>query len=388
MDCSKQRYIDAQPGGASQRPKHHPRPLACPLGMAAALIMLVLISVSAALPAQESVPKPLPPTGEELLKFEHKSLRSAYSSCMDAATGSMDKQEACVDEEFAYHDDELNRIYREQLATLSARDQNVLRDIERRWIRQTYGERGCKMPANPTPAQRLDTKQCLTAATIVRWRQLQDPRFVARRIEDWLNPRRDDRPDEGRTRALGAYGLPDDAGGIVLRIGNLRIRSQVSDCKGESRIQCRVEALTLTSDVGQQALEPTQLVFMGTTGRTGFDVVTQDDGLSDIPASSPPTFSLYDINDDGQEDLILWTGFMGNYGAPSYAFYLFDSDARRFVENHALAETTKGFRVVRIHHDEIELQYTRGACVHGSRILVVRGSRPIEVSRHEYNTCD
>src|SRR3546814_7350195 len=93
---------------------------------------------------------------------------------MDSAAGDVDAQEACVDEEFAYQDGELNRIYREKLAPLSRRDQNALREIERRWIRQIYGDRGCKTPAKPTPAQRLDIKQCLTAATVTRWRQLRD----------------------------------------------------------------------------------------------------------------------------------------------------------------------------------------------------------------------
>src|SRR3546814_1196608 len=93
--------------------------------------------------------------------------------------------------------DLLNRVYREKLATLSRRDQNALREIERRWIRQIYGDRGCKTPTKPTPAQRLDIKQCLTAATVTRWRQLSDPDFISRRIQNWLHPPKQD----GRTTA-------------------------------------------------------------------------------------------------------------------------------------------------------------------------------------------
>src|SRR3546814_12076508 len=100
---------------------------------------------------------------------------------MDSAAGDVDAQEACVDEEFAYQDGELNRVYREKLATLSRRDQNALREIERRWIRQIYGDRGCKTPTTPTPAQRPDLKQCLTPATVTRWRPRGDPHFISRR---------------------------------------------------------------------------------------------------------------------------------------------------------------------------------------------------------------
>src|SRR3546814_16374442 len=117
--------------------------------------------MSAVLPAREPVARRVPPTGAELLESRHEWLRPSYFACVDSA-GSVEAQEACVDEEFAYQDGELNRIYREKLATLSRRDQNALREIERRWIRQLYGDRGCKPPAKPKPPQPLHTQQCLT----------------------------------------------------------------------------------------------------------------------------------------------------------------------------------------------------------------------------------
>src|SRR3546814_13403202 len=137
---------------------------------------------------------------------------------MDSA-GSVEAREACVDEEFTYQDGELNRVYREKLATLSRRDQNALREIERRWVRQIYGDRGCKTPAKPTSAQRLDIKQCRTAATVTRWRQLSDPGFISRRIQNWLNPRKRDNPEKRETSALGDFGLPDPDGNLELQLG-------------------------------------------------------------------------------------------------------------------------------------------------------------------------
>src|SRR3546814_3831927 len=83
----------------------------------------LLATMSAALPAREPVARRVPPTGAELLESRHEWLRPSYFACVDSA-GSVEAQEACVDEEFAYQDGELNRIYREKLATLSRRDQN------------------------------------------------------------------------------------------------------------------------------------------------------------------------------------------------------------------------------------------------------------------------
>src|SRR5690606_2520043 len=198
MDCTHHHRASLDPAGrdrAPRRPTHPLLPHPHPHRMAPALALLVLVMASTTLLAREPVRRPAPPTGAELLESRHESLRPSYLSCMDSS-GSVEAREACVGEEFAYQDGELDRIYREKLATLSTRDQDALREIERGWIRQIYGERGCKMPANPTRGQRLDIKQCLTAATITRWRQLSDPDFMPRRIQDWLNPRKRDNAEE------------------------------------------------------------------------------------------------------------------------------------------------------------------------------------------------
>lgn len=391
MDCSKQRYasIDSGPGGASPRPTLDPLLRARRLRMAAALAMLVLISVSAALPAREPAPRPAPPTGEELLRFESESLRPAYFFCMDAADGSMDEQETCADKELAYHDDELNRIYREQLATLSARDQKAIREIELRWIHQIYGDDGCKMPADPTPAQRLDTKQCLTAATIVRWRQLSDPGFVSRRIQNWLNPRKRDNPEERETPALSDFGLPDPDGNLELQLGEIRIRTKVEDCKGSVKRYCAVQSLTVATRHGEQSFQPSQLAFLDAAGpRFGFDVTAYRGDLSSGFNSMLPTFIVYDLNSDGDEDLMLWTDFYGSYGDPSYTYYLFDPVHEAFVEAPALARATHGYTLSRIRLNQMDLWYRDGPCLRGEKVLEIRGAKPIEISRNDYSTCD
>ncbi len=389
MDCTNHRHASIDPGrdGVARQPTH-------PLlqrsrRMAPALALLALVMASASLPAQEPAPGRAPPTGAELLQSRNESLRPSYLSCMEAAAGSLDKREACVDEEFAYHDGELNRIYREQLATLSARDQNALREIERRWVRQIYGDRGCKMPSNATAAQRLDIKQCLAAATISRWRQLSSPGFIAKRIQNWLNPRKRDNPEERETPALGDFGLPDPDGNLELQLGDIRIRGQVEDCKGSVKLYCAVRSLTVGTRHGEQSFKPPQLAFIDAADpRFGFDVTAYRGDLSSGFTSMLPTFIVYDLNSDGHEDLMLWTDFYGSYGHPSYTYYLFDPIHQAFVEAPALAKATHGFTLSRIRLNQMDLWYRDGPCLRGEKVLEIRGATPVEISRKDYSTCD
>src|SRR3546814_12745511 len=123
-------------------------------------------------------------------------------------------------------------LFRSKLATLSRRDQNALREIERRWIRQIYGDCGRKTPTKPTPAQRLDIKQCLTAATVTRWRQLSDPDFILRRIQNWINPRKRDNQADSETTALSDFVLTETDASLELLLGVLRTRARNSSAPG------------------------------------------------------------------------------------------------------------------------------------------------------------
>ncbi|WP_228734659.1 FG-GAP repeat protein [Xanthomonas euvesicatoria] len=49
---------------------------------------------------------------------------------------------------------------------------------------------------------------------------------------------------------------------------------------------------------------------------------------------------LTDINGDGHEDVVVWSGKEGNYGGPSYSVYLFDAAQKRFVFNQSLSDIT------------------------------------------------
>ncbi|MCE4360738.1 FG-GAP repeat protein [Xanthomonas hortorum] len=49
---------------------------------------------------------------------------------------------------------------------------------------------------------------------------------------------------------------------------------------------------------------------------------------------------LTDINGDGHEDLIVWSGKEGNYGGPSYSVYLFNATEQRLIFNQSLSDIT------------------------------------------------
>src|SRR3546814_19002349 len=116
--------------------------------------------MSAVLPAREPVARRVPPTGAELLESRHEWLRPSYFACVDSA-GSVEAQEAFVDDEFAYQDGELNRVYHEKLATLSLRDQKALREIYQLCVHQIYSDRACKKTNKPTHAHRPDINKGL-----------------------------------------------------------------------------------------------------------------------------------------------------------------------------------------------------------------------------------
>lgn len=348
---------------------------------------LLLTGTCVAAPPRGTSEPPLP-TGAELIQTRREWLRPSCQACMDAAADAQ-AQEACVNAEFAWHDDKLNRAYQQRHATLSQRDQGVLRKLQRRWVRQIYeGPYSCKVRQEHVPAPRVDERQCLIAATISRWRELEDARYVARRIENWLNPRKDGGEDL-RTPAESDFGLPDADGNLQLRLGDIGIEARVADCKGLTKKYCRLESLTLKAPWGSQALHPPQLFFLDAADPLrGFQVTAYRGLLSEGFVNMLPTFIVYDLNSDGHEDLMLWTDPYGSYGDPSYTYYLFDPERKQLVEAPELAAATRGFSLSRIRLNELDLWYRDGPCLRGEKTIAIRGTAPIEIFHNDYNTCE
>ncbi len=62
--------------------------------------------------------------------------------------------------------------------------------------------------------------------------------------------------------------------------------------------------------------------------------------LDDTYKKNRHSIILADINGDGHEDVVVWSGKEGSYGGPSYSVYLFDSVHRRLVFNQSLSDIT------------------------------------------------
>ncbi|WP_372393513.1 hypothetical protein ACCQ05_08555 [Xanthomonas sp. NCPPB 3582] len=62
--------------------------------------------------------------------------------------------------------------------------------------------------------------------------------------------------------------------------------------------------------------------------------------LDDSYKKNGHSIILTDINSDGHEDLVIWSGKEGNYGGSSYSVYLYDSTQQRLVFNQSLSDIT------------------------------------------------
>ncbi|NIJ85238.1 hypothetical protein FHY35_002193 [Xanthomonas arboricola] len=62
--------------------------------------------------------------------------------------------------------------------------------------------------------------------------------------------------------------------------------------------------------------------------------------LDDTYKKNRHSIILTDINSDGHEDVVVWSGKEGNYGGPSYSVYLFDAAQKSLVFNQSLSDIT------------------------------------------------
>ncbi|WP_439426285.1 lysozyme inhibitor LprI family protein [Stenotrophomonas sp. T8] len=77
---------------------------------------------------------------------------------MGAAGTALEARRRCVDAEFKVRDDALNAAYSAARSTLTVSDQQVLRDLQRQWLRQ----RDSRCPEGGTAVAQLDSQQCRT----------------------------------------------------------------------------------------------------------------------------------------------------------------------------------------------------------------------------------
>ncbi|WP_081613443.1 XAC2610-related protein [Xanthomonas sacchari] len=327
------------------------------------------------------------PSGAELLALQKDALRPTYSQCLSKAM-QQEARERCVDEEFAYQDGELNRVYRARMAALlSAKERSTLQAAQRQWIAQIYQNR-CKLPEQASPAMRLDAKQCRLATTIGRLRQLNDPQFVASiSAARPITPS----PDAGSVaKVFTATGLPDAAGQVAFSLGDLSLQVADAHCRdtGGLLLRCAPATVVVQRQTGKQSIPVPSLVFLNKTADQQDYVAAYRGTIAQQGEESKGlryTVIVSDINGDGYDDLLLWTDFSGRLGAPAYTYYLFDPKAKRFVKSEKLAQATRGLALSGISGTTLHLWSEEGQCKRTMVTLALHGTTP---TRHSSKTLD
>lgn len=287
-----------------------------------------------------------------------------YRTCMASAGGDADRRQACVQEELAYQDGVLNDWYRELMTMLPEPRRTARRDQQRAWVRET--EREC----DTTTA---DGQACRLARTLAQ----SDVLLAA------LSTERSGGLDSG---GQSAHGQPDAQGALTLSAGGATVAMVAAQCGDNKRwLTCTQARLRVdTSEVsGQSLLQPEVVFGLGTGDRGELYQGSLQQGFVD----GWSTFAVSDINDDGHEDLMVWSGHGGNYGDPSYTYYLYDPKTRRLVENTALAKLMEGHSLSYIADGRLFVWYRSGGCDRGEKVIGIRGSTPEILARRDYTTC-
>lgn len=286
-----------------------------------------------------------------------------YRDCMTAAGQDAPAQSRCLDEELAYQRRTLDQLYQERTLTLAGAQRSALQAQQAAWQKET--QRLCSAGQGDPAAAGAEDRACLLQRIVARFDALAD--------------------EAPTPLAIGVRGTPDGQGSLRLQLVDTTLSLRSDGCDGQRALVCKNARLQLSAPTrGEQTLQLPQAVFApklqsGTTAYRG--------SLASGFVEGWYSFMLTDINADGQEDLMVWTGFDGSYGDPSYTYYLYDAAAKRLVENRALAELVRGHTLSRIADGRLYVWYRSGPCERGEKTIDARGAAPKVAERKDYSTC-
>lgn len=90
-----------------------------------------------------------------------------------------------------------------------------------------------------------------------------------------------------------------------------------------------------------------------------------DGPLTDVGVRGTYSFLLSDVNGDGNDDLVVWTGRDGGYGGPSFDVYLFNAAEQKYVYSQAYSDLTVGSTgLFTIENGKLKTIAKDGCCTH------------------------
>lgn len=290
-----------------------------------------------------------------------------YRDCIAAARDNAHGRERCLDEELAYQQRSLEGLYQERAVTLDAAHRDTLHAEHRTWRQETDQLCGTAIE----PAVHLVDQGCQLARTITRFNELNHhPSSVA--------------------PAFWAQDMPDADGALELRLGDAVIAMQSDGCAAQgARRVCRNPRIRISTPTlrGQTLSLPE--IWLPETDRPDQSSSTGYRGsLRGGFVDGWYGIMLSDINMDGHEDLMVWSGRDGSYGDPSYTYYFYDEETRRLIENKALAELLDGYSLSRIVDGRLFAWRRSGPCERSTKTVVMHDRLPRVADSRNYNTCE
>lgn len=284
----------------------------------------------------------------------------------DCNTAARDEpaRDRCLDAELVYQQRTLDRLFDERAAELDAARRKDLQAAQQAWQQET--DRLCGTGADATVPEHAATR-CRIDRIIARFDRLS--------IDAASTP-----------PGVGVKAPPDASGALDVRVRDAVLSLQSDGCADEhGRVVCRNARLRIsTPTLREQSLRMPMLVFTpadqpGATLYRG----RLDNGFVDGWHS----VVLTDINADGHEDMLVWTGFDGNYGDPSYRYYLYDIGSGRLEESAALAGLVQGHSIARITGGQVFVWSRSGPCERSEKTIDMRGAAPTVVASRNEDTC-
>lgn len=177
-----------------------------------------------------------------------------------------------------------------------------------------------------------------------------------------------------------ANGKLDSGGKTSLRAGDLDFEIEATSCRKETDLIQFCAGKTRISVHGdgrgfEQTLEVPSFYFDSANSvyRGPLDASYKIRGHSIV---------ISDVNEDGKEDILIWTGKEGAYGGPSYDVYLFEASSGNYVHSADFSELTQGYNgLFFVEQGRIKAVSSEGCCLHVQDTFEVKGNKPVLVER-------